>query len=1007
MKWQKPLLIILAVVFFITALTIYVNRVLLPVQAKKLIQSQAESFLKRKVEFETLHFSWVKGFIVEKLKIYQKNSPDVFLQVERLSCGVIFIPGFKQHRLTIPFINFEHPSVQLVREGPNTWNFSDLLQNTSTPEKPSPVTVSLVGINIIDGKIRIDDISGAGHWTEMFDNVNLKVALSYKGIVFDLSAVPLSQQQSLVAMKGTYQPLTQSLQADMRLHHIRPGEYFNLLSPIEGLAWKAGTIDDLQLNVARSPEAITLRGDISFKNLDATYKGQSIKADIALQGADFTYTNGPFKGKGKIFFAGSTRLSENQFINGKLALDIKEGELSPQSMLLHASLAGTSLDASFGPGQTLKGDVTLDNIKVRKDKEGTQAVGSIHSKNVDIHMGAQAVHGDFTIHPLIVQMKDEHHVDVTMDFKAENAGVSLDAQKSWTGNLFLDNTSLRLSNYALSLKTQGRMNNSLFTIQPGQTLAANPSFNADATCSLRNPAAAEYTGHISVTDAQAEGFPFAPFKNITLDADVKTDALTIKSLGLKALDTNIQISGTVINFKAPLLNIDASSEKIDLAKLKDVIPKILEQYGLEISGSSSFKAHIEGTATDLLGAKIKATAGLSDVNIKSSKFNQGASGISGNIECTPNSLTWNNFTGTYLEKNYTLNGSLNDFKNPSVKTTLEGADVQLKIDLDKNDDTVTLKEVSGKYLNISFGVTGNVALPPNRPPVLDVKTKLTFRLEDLQPLLPPEQKKIVEPLKPSGLINVNASIKGQAQDWKNWTTDGTIQGSAVSLLGYTATDLSVALTQRDGKISNFTLDAMVYDGKLHAVGSSDLSIERMPFDLALNVDGLDLHKLKTDIPTLKSEEINGKFYLTTIAKGALSDIKNLQAKGSFAIREGFLTEFAIFKGLLGVLNEALRLGQVMITNVECNFTVENQKMTTDSLRLISPTIVLLGQGWVNFDQMCDLMFAVDLTSGVVPEMAEQVLRTLSVRIYDKISNPKYDRKISVPQVLNTILKSIF
>ena len=38
----------------------------------------------------------------------------------------------------------------------------------------------------------------------------------------------------------------------------------------------------------------------------------------------------------------------------------------------------------------------------------------------------------------------------------------------------------------------------------------------------------------------------------------------------------------------------------------------------------------------------------------------------------------------------------------------------------------------------------------------------------------------------------------------------------------------------------------------------------MPYDLALNIDNTDLHKLKMDSP-LKMEEIDGNFYLTALA----------------------------------------------------------------------------------------------------------------------------------------------
>jgi len=92
--------------------------------------------------------------------------------------------------------------------------------------------------------------------------------------------------------------------------------------------------------------------------------------------------------------------------------------------------------------------------------------------------------------------------------------------------------------------------------------------------------------------------------------------------------------------------------------------------------------------------------------------------------------------------------------------------------------------------------------------------------------------------------------------------------------------------------------------------------------------------------------------------------------------------------------------------VEANFTIDNQRINTDNLRLKGPTIVLLGKGWVNFDQLCNLDVTVDLSSGVVPAIAHDVLKTVNIRIYDKISDPKFKRKISVPQVINSLLKNL-
>src|SRR5271154_3878606 len=76
MKYKKALIIICAVLFFLTALTFYLNRVIFPQLIKKIVIERIEETLKRKVEIGSIHFNWVRGFIIDKIKIYEKNSTD-------------------------------------------------------------------------------------------------------------------------------------------------------------------------------------------------------------------------------------------------------------------------------------------------------------------------------------------------------------------------------------------------------------------------------------------------------------------------------------------------------------------------------------------------------------------------------------------------------------------------------------------------------------------------------------------------------------------------------------------------------------------------------------------------------------------------------------------------------------------------------------------------------------------------------------------------------------------
>ncbi len=84
---------------------------------------------------------------------------------------------------------------------------------------------------------------------------------------------------------------------------------------------------------------------------------------------------------------------------------------------------------------------------------------------------------------------------------------------------------------------------------------------------------------------------------------------------------------------------------------------------------------------------------------------------------------------------------------------------------------------------------------------------------------------------------------------------------------------------------NLTFDGKLYDGTVHAVGSLDLMAKGMPYELALNIDSTDLHKLKMDSP-LKMEEIDGKFFLTTLAHGTVADFKNNVACHRFPGHQG-------------------------------------------------------------------------------------------------------------------------
>jgi hypothetical protein len=1051
MKKFRILIIILGIAFFLGALTVYLNRVVFPVALKKIVITQAESFLKRKVEIGSLHFNWVKGFIADKIKVSQKDSDLSFIQAERVSFGIIFIPGFKEHKITIPFINIEAPSAHLVRTA-GVWNFDDLLNAASTKpqtqsaeeSKSSPVSVTVTGININNGKVRIDDITPNGTLTELLDQINLNVGLSLKGITFDVSA-DIPNKKGMIAANGSFQPLSNELEARIKIKNIKPSDYLGFAPLPAEIKLANGLLSDVNVSVNYSKELIALKGDANLKDIDVSLNDQTFQGSVEAHRMDIDYKNGPLTAKGDFQVnGGKVRTKDLSTSAEHLKVKLDQLNLNGESIFVDADILVSKLSAALTEQRSVTSEsIDLKNIKLRNDKEGLQIVGSAAAKAITALWDGQGISGDVSAKPLTVQVKKDViavNGDVRLDniaasmadksFKGNitvedmafklagakdvdfNGKVSIDdmdvvpmARAKLTGSISLPSLDFKLHNETIMTKVQGEFNNWQGAMD-GKSVVLEASFGLNLTVPLNKFNDADYAGTFTIHNAEALGFPYGPLKEISLNSEFKTDQVVIKSLYVLALEAPLKAAGSIMNFKNPIANIEIACDHIDLGKIKNAFPAEYEKFGLTTSGAASFNVNFQGLLSSPLAGKIKAHAELNNVNAESATLKQAVSNVSGTIEGTPDSLTWNNFAGTYLGKAYTLTGGLNNFKNPHIKTSLNGADVRLNVDAQRQDDLWTIAQLEGKYLNLAFSADGTVNMPADRKPTLDINAKTNFNVEDILPLLPEAQRKSVEDLKAAGSISIDASVKGNLDEWQKWTSNAKVTSPLLSVMGYKVNDIVLVISQKDQQINNLTFDALAYEGKVHAVGSGDVGSAAMPFELALNVDGLNMRKLKMDIPNLSAEEINGKLYLTTVSKGKVADILNFQAKGSVAIREGFLTEFKFFKGILGALNNSLKLGNLTFTDMESNFEISEQKIKTDNFRLISPTIVFIADGWVGFDQMCDLNMFVDMNSGRVPPIAEQVLRTFQAHFSGKITDPKKEIKISTAQVINSVLKTI-
>jgi hypothetical protein len=1050
MKYKRILIILCAVLFFLAALTSYLNRIIFPQLIKKIAIERIEEILKRKVEIGSIRFNWVRGFVIDKIKIYEKDPADaIFAQADQVSFGIILFPGFKHYRITIPYINVRSPSVHLIRAAEDTWNFSDMLASpsataTTSPTKSPSFEIAWGGIAISDGKLLINDISNGRKWSEFFDNINLKLSLSYKGISYDFTA-DIPGKNGSIGATVYYQPITKDTQAQIHLKNIDTASYLSLVN-IPDVHLDSGLIKEINLDIYYTKDKTSAKGDIIMKDLDITSQDENLKGNVEIRNLDAQYQNGNIIAHGQLTLNNIQTKIPGLSAGGSVQTNVNDFEFSTQGTTFIGSLNAQNIFVRLKDRQVQADEVSLDNIRVRKDNDGVQSVGSIRTQGLIIQWPAQMLRGDIAIKNVTLRMKDENNISLEGDLQADHFSTRLGDKSLSSGHILLDDAQMNILNEKnIALVSKLSIDDMLLELGKNTLSAASLrsdklSFNLDdgimkASCSLSSskgqivldhhksikadpqleltlqmplnaPQALTYKGSVTLSDGHFEGFsPLQVLDNVELDADFQNDEATINALSINILDTNVHITGTVKDFKNPFLNITADADELNLGKIKDILPHLVDQYGLSFEGNSFVKVQFEGLAADPLAAKILVVASVKNASIASNKLHQQIKNITGIVEATHNSLKWRDFTASYLDKKYTFAGSLEDFKAPKIFASIEGPNLQINANIVKENKTITINSLSGKYMKASFDSTGSITLLADGP-FFDINTNASMLLEDLIQQLPAQPRDNIQPLKPTGTLSMTAELKGRSLDWKNFSVNASLTSPLINIMGYKLNDIKIILDQNEGKIKNSTFDGKLYDGTVHAVGSLDLTARGMPYDLALNIDNADLHQFKMDSP-FKMQEIDGKFFLTTLAHGTVSDFKNnVHATGSLAIRDGYLGEFNLFKGLLDVLNDAMSLSKVMITDVEANFSIDDQKINTDNLRLKGPTIVLLGKGWVNFDQICDLNMTVDLSSGVVPAIAHDVLKSLNIHIYDKISDPKFKKKISVPQVINTLIKNL-
>ena len=579
--------------------------------------------------------------------------------------------------------------------------------------------------------------------------------------------------------------------------------------------------------------------------------------------------------------------------------------------------------------------------------------------------------------------------------------------------------SFSFANNIMEIKTQLKLANTQITFKPNAQFTDSPNFDFSLT---HDPAGKTtpltYSMTLSFANGKIINLPVVKtVENISGKISLAPNKFSGESLTALVSQTPLSFSGTIENFQDPYLNISFGAKDLDLASWKGLANQYLPANDIDVQGISTFNIKYKGKVKKLAGSSVNCTISLKNAAFKNTALKEGITGISGDIAYVVASLnpshylpddgSWKDIKLTFQDKTYILNGSL---KFNNLDTTVKRDDLTLTLNSKLFPDRLKIIALNAQYKESKASVQGEVFYPKdNNESKINVELGGSLALENLSDLVPALKEKLTS-ASPQGTCAINGLFTGTPTQWRDWSLAFTLKSDRVRLYGYTLGQVLIKYDQRDRFINNLSLSSSLYDGLLTAQGSSDLSINEMPYKIIFNIKDVNFAKLKDDTP-LKDKDIAGMLTATYSGTGPLADLLLSQGQGSLSIKNGKLWQFDVLKGLAQLLFVPGK-ENITLDSAEGNFSVVSQKVLVKDALVKGNQVELSCNGMVNFKGELDFDIVSRFAEGVI-RSSDSLQKTiaaflsqaedfLTVKITGTLKEPKY--KV-IPRPLNVIQKT--
>lgn len=514
-----------------------------------------------------------------------------------------------------------------------------------------------------------------------------------------------------------------------------------------------------------------------------------------------------------------------------------------------------------------------------------------------------------------------------------------------------------------------------------------------------------YSGNMGVKDCALSGIEGIE-KVSAIKGDFEFGNNKFSSDNVRAVVFDIPFKGRVnlLEGDKNMLGIYMMSDlKLDVLQkiLKDKLKIILPA---DIEGDGTLNLQLEyAISTGEIMPQIKGSLGVTDAAMKLDKDMPAAGKINGTLQFTSNQATWSGVDLEYNGIDYKTSGTLTNFETPGIQMTLNSKDMSLESIFALMDRTITFSRFTGRYNNSDFSLAGNVDLSARPDIIADLDGAMNIDLDDLK-ARSKEVKDRLDKIKAKGALHTDFSLKGNVNKLKSCAIDAKFLSTSLSVYGIRPVNFMMEYSQRNG-IANITrVHSFLYGGTLDATGRIDWITDKFPYSVSADIKGVRIEKLK-DHTDFKDKDIAGAIQANIKMDGFLDDQSRFRGSGTLDITDGRLWQSNLFKGL-GALLFTSDFSNIIFKEGHCGFTIEENAISTDDLKLKSGLIDMYGSVRIDFHNSINAVLKAEFTEAAIERgLARNVAAVEQyslIEISGTLKDPKYKVRPDVGGIIEEL-----